>query len=442
VISNNGDGTFTDTLGVTALAITGGGAASSPRVFTYKVANQSDGSSTAAATVSYVTYTIQTTFGCSDSSSKPISETGTDGSMRFDLVDRVTLADGTFYQFTYEPTPGGLSGAVTGRIASVTLPTGGTINYQYSGGCNGNGMNADGTVGSLNRVTGDGTRSYGRSPSTNGSTTTLSDEVGNQALYTITNSGGLFYETHRQVYQGSVGGSTPLLDRQICYNGSSPCDGAAFTLPITGTDTTTSQNGVGISFVHEGYDNALLVEHQNWTPDHSTWLGTRYYSYTSLGRLSNVHSLDGTGAQVDNISYGYDEGSVSGTSGVPQHQGASGTRGNQTSSHIWINVPNSQLDTTTSFYDTGVPVSSTDPNGTTQYTYDPTQGLATQVTPPTPSSGVSLPTYASFDANSGLVTAVTDANNTSTPLIWYTQFDKLLRPTRVNTVDGGVTIYT
>ncbi|MBS1801304.1 MAG: hypothetical protein JSS95_15945, partial [Acidobacteria bacterium] len=170
-INNNGSGVFTDTLGTTALTIGGSGSASSPRTFTSNVALQSDSSTTATASMSYATYTVQTNFGCSG-----ISEYGP---MSVDLVDRITLADGTFYQFSYESTSG-VSGAVTGRLASVTLPTGGTINYSYSGGCNGNGLNADGTTGSLSRVTTDGTRTYGRSPSTNGSTTTLQDEALNQ----------------------------------------------------------------------------------------------------------------------------------------------------------------------------------------------------------------------------------------------------------------------
>ena len=213
VVNNNGDGTFTDTLGTTVLTITGGGNASSPRYFTYNVANQPDAATTATVTMSYQTYTVQTNFGCSDSAGT-IAEFGANGSTTIDLVDRITLPDGSFYQFNYEPTPGGVSGAVTGRLASVTLPTQGTISYQYWGGCNGNGLNPDGTVGELNRITTDGTRTYGRSPSNNGSTTDLQDESGNHTFYTFTNVAGTFYETHRKAYQGAISG-TPLLEQQM-----------------------------------------------------------------------------------------------------------------------------------------------------------------------------------------------------------------------------------
>ncbi|WP_157467506.1 hypothetical protein [Edaphobacter aggregans] len=249
VINNHGDGTFTDTLGVTALTITGGGNPSSPRVFTYKVSNQADGSTTASVSVSYVTYTVQTNFGCSISGYGP---------QAVDLVDRVTLADGTFYQFTYEDTPG-FSGSVTGRISSVTLPTGGTISYSYSGGCNGNGLNADGTIGSLSRVTSDGTRSYTRAQvNANATSTTLQDELTRQSVYQFTINGGLFYETHRQVHVGDSATSV-LSDVSTCYNGAtSSCDGSPITLPIIHTLTASSQDGGSQQNTDNYYDSSTV----------------------------------------------------------------------------------------------------------------------------------------------------------------------------------------
>jgi hypothetical protein len=204
-VSNNGNGTFTDTLGVTALTISGPGLAGLPVTLTYPVTLQSGSSTTATATVYFKYYTVQTNFGCSG-----ITEYGATGTS---LVDHVTLADGqSTYSFTYESTPG-VSGSVTGRLASITLPTGGAISYSYTAGCSGAGINADGTVGSLTRVTSDGTRSYTRATiNGNATSTTLQDENGNQTLYQFAiapyNS---FYETHRQAYQGSIDG-TPLFE--------------------------------------------------------------------------------------------------------------------------------------------------------------------------------------------------------------------------------------
>ncbi len=437
-INNNGDGTFTDTLGVTALAISGGGSASSPRSFTYKVANQSDSSiTTAATTMSYRTYTVQTNFGCSDSSSASIAEYGP---LPMDLVDRITLADGTFYQFNYEVTPGA-SPNVTGRLSSITLPTGGMISYQYSGGCNGNGLNADGTIGNLSRTTDGPARSYTRASSTNGSTTTVADEVSNNSVYTFTNVGGMFYETHRQVYQGAASG-TPLLDQQTCLNNSTPCDGVLFPFPVNTATITASYNGVFQSKTVNGYDGAtqLIASVQTFDSSNNLLQGT-YYLYNPLARVSSATVKDGSGNVVSQTTYGYDEQTPTPTSEIPQHTTSLGSLGNQTSSHTWINTGGS-INTTTTYYDTGVPINSTGPTGTTQYSYESTQGFPTQVTPPTPASGVSLPSYTAHDVNSGIQLSASDANNgPSTPQVQYAQYDQLLRPKRVDTIDGGSATY-
>lgn len=147
-ITVNNNGTFTDTLGVTELTIAGAGTPSSPMTFTYPLAPQSN-PSTGSASVYYTAYTVQTNFACNG-----IAEYGP---TMVNLVDHVTLADGSTYSFTYEPTPG-VSGAVSGRLQSITLPTSGQITYSYSGtGC-GNAINSNGTPATLSRTTSDGTK--------------------------------------------------------------------------------------------------------------------------------------------------------------------------------------------------------------------------------------------------------------------------------------------
>jgi hypothetical protein len=229
-ITNNGNGTFTDTLGVTALTIGGSASAGSPLTFTYPVALQSDNVSTATATLSYQTYNVQTNFQCSG-----VTEYG---ATSVDLVNHLTLADGETYSFTYESTLG-VGCAVTGRMASVTLPTGGTISYTYSGGCNNRGINADGTPATLTRTTLDGTRTYtGTEASSTASSTSLQDEAGNQTNYQFTIANNLYYETYRQAFQGAASG-TPLLDRLTCYNRApaASCASAVLSPPIAQIDT-------------------------------------------------------------------------------------------------------------------------------------------------------------------------------------------------------------
>src|SRR5262249_43738561 len=115
-ITINNSGQITDTTGNVTLTISG--TAPSPTTYTY-----TDTTNTSRSiTVNYSSYTIQTAFGCSG-----IVEYGPTSQY---LISSIVYPDGSSYSFTYEPTPG-ISGNVTGRLASVTLPEGGRINYGY-----------------------------------------------------------------------------------------------------------------------------------------------------------------------------------------------------------------------------------------------------------------------------------------------------------------------
>src|SRR5207245_11346887 len=127
-------------------------------------------------------------------------------------INEIDLAHRTKYTLSYALTPGS-SPNVTGRLASVTLPTGGKISYTYPGGSNGI-ICADGTAAGLTRQTPDGTWTYTRSGSDPSWSTTLTDPQGNQ---TVLNFQGP-YETERQVYKGSSGTGTLLDTIYSCYN--------------------------------------------------------------------------------------------------------------------------------------------------------------------------------------------------------------------------------
>ena len=98
-------GVFTDTLGQTALSISASGSG-----VTLSNGNPSGN----PYTVSYTSYNIKTNFGCSGITEYSASSVS--------LVNQITLPDGRSYQFAYEPTPSH-SGYITGRLASVILPT-------------------------------------------------------------------------------------------------------------------------------------------------------------------------------------------------------------------------------------------------------------------------------------------------------------------------------
>ena len=326
-ITSSAGSSFTDTLGVTALTVTG----SSPRTFTYPIPSQNNSPASASATITYVAATVQTNFQCTG-----IGEYLSGGSVN--LVSRITLADGTYYAFTYEPTPS-VQGAVTGRLASITLPTGGTISYGYTGGCSsaGAGINADGTVGALIRTTTDGTRSYTRAPTTGGTSTTVQDEKNNQSVYNfVADSGGLgrFLETHRKVYQNSASG-TPLLDRTTCYNGAANpnCDNQSLSLPVTEADLTESYNGISPTLSKNGYDASGSLLTSSAIYNGTTLLQSTTASYNLLGEMTATSSADGSGNTFAFSYLNYDESTPVATSGLPNHLAVTGTRGNLTSTH-------------------------------------------------------------------------------------------------------------
>ncbi|NYF78152.1 RHS repeat domain-containing protein [Granulicella arctica] len=169
----------------------------------------------------------------------------------------------------------------------------------------------------------------------------------------------------------------------------------------------------------------------------STALESVHNTYNALEELTASTTEDGSGTAVAYSYYGYDETTPTATSGIPQHSAVSGTRGNQTSAHVSAGA--TYLNTTTTYYDTGVPIATTTPNGTTAFSYDSTQTFATSTTLPTPSSGVSLATSASYDSQSGAILSATGMNSGQTAQV--TQYNRLLKPVTVTLPNGGEVEY-
>ena len=409
-----GSGTFTDTLGTTVLTTAGSGTPSSPVTFTYPAPSGGN----ATYTEKFTAFTVRTNFGCSG-----IGEYGANGTTTADLVSEIDLPDGSKYLFTYEPTPG-FSGDVTGRLASVTLPTGGTISYAYSGGSNGI-VCSDGSTATLTRTTPDGTWQYAHSESGTAWTTTITDPQNNQ---TVLNFQGI-YETEREIYQGAATG-TPLKTVNTCYNGAAtPCNSTAITLPITQqartiqwpsgleSKTVTSYNSYGLVTERDEYDYGGV------SPVRKTLI-----SYASLGngivdRPSSVSVEDGTGTVKSRTTYCYDEGTPSGTttcntagtpaglSGTPQHVSISGSRGNATTIAQLVSG-STYLGKKFTYYDTGKVDVATDVNGAqTTYNYSNATVTCGNAFPSGVSEAISpLSKSFTWSCNGGVQLTATDEN--------------------------------
>ncbi|KAA6459568.1 hypothetical protein DYQ86_15715 [Acidobacteria bacterium AB60] len=425
VISASSSGVFTDTMGTTALSVSG--VAPNPVIYTYTDPNGTH----QTITVNYTQYTVQTAFGVSGTTE--FSQAGVP------LVSSIVYsADGSSYSFSYEQTPGNTS-AVTGRIHSVTLRTGGTITYAYSGGYNG--IEPDGTTANLMRTTSDGSATYTRSNiSSTQSTTSFSDPSGNTTVssYLLTST-GYFYETDRKSYAGVPSG-TPLSEISTCYNTpQGSCSGNSVSSAFASILQTFYLNGSSPGFEYQTFAGPELVQSDL---DSSTAL-TTYYDYNAYTgpygitfyRAADSYSSSGSTLTAKTV-YSYDDTTLTTTSGLPQHVSVSTTRGNLTHVQQWLNSTGSASVTTAYGYDDAGQVrSKTDPNGSVMnYNYDSTDALLTGITYPTV-NGIQLTQGIQPDSNTGLPLSTTDPNLNVT----HYHYDGLLRTTEVDDPDGGWT---
>lgn len=436
-ITTDGSGHFYDTLSSTTavLTVSGSGTPSSPTKFTYTAPSGS-----AAYTMNYTQYTVATSFGASGTKEYgPLSNA---------LVSSISLPDGTSYVLTYEQTPGSctpLSGTysancVTGRIASIALPTGGTITYTYTGGSNG--IESDGSTAGLTRTLNPGGEwQYARSLSGSTWTTTVTDPNQNQTVINFTEDGNTtaptynFYETQRQIKQLINGTQTLLATVIKCYNANyTNCATASVSNPISQTDVYSElpNNSVRLSEVqYNGYGLVTLDSEYNYgvslnASPSSTYLvrqtATSYGSYNGSGcsilgnnifnRPCQVVIYDltsGSAVTLASSTYTYDQGSVTTTSGTPQHLSISGSRGNLTNLSTQVNASGGKLSTTFTYYDTGNPNVATDVNSA-QTTYVYGSGSCGNSFPTTIDEPLSLSRSITWNCTGGVATQVTDEN--------------------------------
>jgi YD repeat-containing protein len=436
--NGNQSGT-TDTAGVVPLTVNPSPSVSPgtlPQTLQYVDPN----GNTQTITIKYQAFNIQTAFGVSG-----ISEYS---GVSTDLPVAVVYPDGTSYTFTYEQTPGLSAGYTTGRIASITLPTSGTISYTYVDGYNG--IEPDGTTAGIIRTTSDGPTRYDRSNvvadvagiSNGSSTTTITDALSNQTVLSFielaaTNN---FYEISRQIYSGGVSG-TPLRTITMCYNStSSNCNSPALIFPFTEMYKTTALE-TGLASVTDTHFNnygnvTALIEYDFGAPTPTRQTITTYASLGNniLDKPYTVIVQDGGGNPISSTTYGYDEYALTTTSGLLNHAAVTGARGNRTSQHQWVNTSGTTLDTHWKYDDAGQVLAAEDARTNwTTYTYDPaTDTCLNETVLPTPAAGISLFTSQKCDPSTGLKISSTDVNNILTSY----SYNSMLQSTGT-TVAGG-----
>ncbi len=442
-------GTFTDTAGNAALTVAGSGTYSSPTTLSYT--NPQGHSS--HYTINYGEYTVATYFHAPNIVEYPPTLTS--------LVSSIQLPDGSEYTFTYEATPSAanctpLSGStytrncVTARLTSMTLPTGGTITYNYTDTAGYNGIETDGSTAGMTRTmsTG-GTRTYSRTlnsgtPGSASTWTTTIEDQNTPANYTVanfaedsntTNPTHRLYETQRQVFQGSISANACsstitnncwLATNTACYNGTySSCATANVSSPITQTDVYSILPNGTANLSHIAYNSyGLVTDNKQYNygvslgsaPSSSSLvseIGTTYYP-VSNGIANMVESVvvtdwsSGGAVTLASASYTYDGTAVTSTTGTPQHVAVTGARGNLTQATTWT-TSTSSLTSTNTYYDTGLLNVATGVNGAhTTYVYGSGScgnSFATTINGP-----LGLSTSTIWNCTGELATSSTDPN--------------------------------
>jgi RHS repeat-associated protein len=431
--SSNTTTTFIDTLNVPSkpvLTVDAPVPGATPATLSYW---NPQGNNNTPYTIKYTQQTIETNFGCS-----LVLDVGRSNLVQQYLVSEIDLPDNsTKYLFGYEPTPNpNHSGAVTGRLASVTLPTGGTISYTYAGG-NAGITCADGTTATLERYTPDTGSSYwnyAHLESGAAWTTTVTDPESNVGTYYFEQVAGTqyAYEQERQTNQGA---SSVLATVNTCYNGAPiPCTGTAINYPLSNRTVQTTLPSTSPSKTYTTYNTYNLpteVDEYDW--------GGSTASRKTLTTYANGNSCGVTNTYVVNrpcsvTVYG------SGSSPAAQATYAYDANGNLlTETHTNTGGSPSSISRTFTYNTNGTLKTSTDFNSSsnkTTYsygTYSCNGSFPDGITPPIGSLAVSY----QYDCNGGVVTQVTDPNSQPTKFK-YTDPNNFWRLVETDYPDGGV----
>jgi RHS repeat-associated protein len=453
-MTSDSSGNLVDTLGRTPLETSTSGNKITYSVLTY-------GGTRVNYVITTETINYNTNFG---------QEAVGEGIGSFTAIQSIQLPDGSMYSFGYDS---GTTAGNYGELTSITLPSGGTIQYTYSNFLD-SFQNQNRWL--HTRVKDGGTTTFTPSTISNCSSssgcqekTTITSPTGNDTIYTFTldsgnNGNASSWNTGIAAYQGSASGGTELKSTSTSYTYNtvnllnSAGESIPYLVPQSQTVLTSLPDAGVTSKVVMTLDgigaNPTNIKQWDYYSGTAPSSPTEQITYTyNNGLISYVNgasvptqviTADGNGNPVSETVYSYDQTTPTPTSGLPSHNSVSGNRGNLTAISQWINSSGATLNQTSTYDDAGTLLSSIDPNGTTTYGHDSTDTFVTLTTPTTPSSGVSLPTSSQYDASTGLINNSTDPNGTQTV---YKSYDAFGRAGEIDHLDSGgntigKTVYT
>jgi RHS repeat-associated protein len=382
----------------------------------------------------------------------------TEASGSFTAIQSISLPDGSAYSFTYDS---GTGAGNYGELTSVTLPSGGVIQYTYT-----NFLDSFKNVNRWvqTRVKDGGTTKFTPSTISNCTSgngcqekTVVTDPSNNDTVYTFTLDAGNVvnagsWNSAVDAYTGlSNQGGTLVKSADTSYTySSSPVQlNEGGVVQVVGNYLVPSTITANMILRDVGYPSQTVTtldptgtvptltkvwDYYAGSPPSTPSLQTNYSYYGFYP--SQVTTSDGNSNKVSQTTYSYDQGSL--TSVSPTHSGAPTTvaRQNLTTIARWVNTSNSTINTTATYDTAGTLLSSTDPNGTTTYGHDATDTFVTAVTPPTPSSGVTLTYGSTYDPSTGLLLTSTDPNSTQAQAT-YVSYDWAGRPIQINYLNDG-----
>lgn len=353
--------------------------------------------STYRYTVTTTTVNANTSFG----------QTGvTEYSGSFTVVQSIGLPDGTSYSFTYDS---GTTTGFYGLLASMTLRTGGQVQYTWANFSDG--------YGDINRWLktrkASGTWTYSPSivttcaPGTTGcqQQVSVTKPSGDQTWYTFTLNNGA-WNVRTKFFNGNSGTGTVLRTVTTDYDFTHACPlagcfGNAFILPIRVSVTDPVPSGNIIRKTEYAYDSTNFGNYsavKEWyyytgtpsaTPDRETDYGyltdPAYAAKDIHNRLTSITIKNAAGTQLSQTLTSYDSGTLTSVTGITHHDdanfGAGNTvRGNATQVQRWVSG-SSYLTTSRTYDTTGQMITQTNPLGHT-HTYIYADNFFTDAAPP------------------------------------------------------------